>query len=210
MTPSTTPRPGRTPERPSRRRFLIGAGGLALTAAEPLIAHTAAADPRAKAQPLDRPAAERFMRRAIELSRKGWEAGDGPPFGAVVVKAGEIVGESANRRFATKDATAHAEMEAIRLACRRLGSFSLAGCELYASAQPCPMCLCATYWARIDRVYYGNGARDSAAVGFDDEVFYRELGRPPEQRAVPEIQLLRDEALAVFTDYAARRRPARP
>lgn len=193
---------------PSRRLFLIGAPGLVLTAGDGLglVQRARAADPPPTNEPFDQEMAEKFMRRAIELSRQGWEAGEGPPFGAVVAKEGKIVGESWNRRIVSKDATAHAEMEAIRRACKQLDSFSLKGCDLYASAQPCPMCLAATYWARIDRVYYGNSAKDSAAIGFDDDFIYQQLTRPPDQRKIPEVQLLGKEALEVFKDYAAKRK----
>jgi guanine deaminase len=190
---------------------LIGAPGLVLTGGEGLglVQRAWAADQPPANKPFDKEMAEKFMRRAIELSRKGWEAGEGPPFGAVVARDGKIVGESWNRRIATKDATAHAEMEAIRRACKQLDSFSLSGCDLYASAQPCPMCLAATYWARIDRVYYGNSARDSAAAGFDDGFIYEQLTRPPAQRKIPEVQLLGNEALDVFKDYAAKQKRAK-
>ena len=208
MTRPSARRPGEEGGRParasSRRLFLMGAAG-----ALGLVEAACAAAPPVPAKPFDKEAAEKFMRRAIELSRKGWEAGDGPPFGAVIVKGGKIVGESWNRRIATKDVTAHAEMEAIRRACKKLDSFSLQGCALYASAQPCPMCLAATYWARIDRVYYGNSAKDSAAVGFDDEPFYEQLKRPPGRRRVPEVQLLAKEAQEVFEAYAAKQKAAK-
>lgn len=155
--------------------------------------------------PADPARAERFMRRAIELSRRGMEAGDGGPFGAVVVRGDEIVGEGWNRVVAGKDPTAHAEMEAIRTACRRLDRFSLAGCELFASAQPCPMCFGAVYWARLDRIYYANSVDDAAAIGFDDRFIYEQLRLPFARRKVPEARLLAEEARKVFTDYAARR-----
>ncbi|MCS6326257.1 MAG: nucleoside deaminase [Nitrospira sp.] len=143
------------------------------------------------------------MRRAIELSRQGMRAGEGGPFGAVIVKGGVIVGEGWNRVLVTNDPTAHAEMEAIRAAARSLGSFTLKGCELYTSAQPCPMCLGAIYWSRLDRVFYGNSAKDTGAIGFDDEVFYRQLTCSPQQRDIPEVQVLADEAQRVFREYEA-------
>lgn len=144
------------------------------------------------------------MRRAIELSRKGMEAGDGGPFGAVIVKGEKIVGEGWNRVIATKDPTAHGEVVAIRAATQSLDSFSLKGCDLYTSAHPCPMCLGAIYWARIDRIYYANNGKDAAAIGFDDEFIYQQLMRPPHQREVPGVQVLAEEAVQVFKSYAAK------
>lgn len=144
-----------------------------------------------------------FMRRAIALAQRGVDAGDGGPFGAVVVKEGAIVGEGWNRVVADNDPTAHGEIAAIRDACRRLQTFSLAGCELYTTGQPCPMCLGTIYWARMERVYYGFSAQDAAAIGFDDHAFYEQLALPPDRRRVPEVQLLADEALEVARRYAA-------
>ncbi len=138
-----------------------------------------------------------FMRRAIELSRQGVKAGDGGPFGAVVVKDGVIVGEGWNQVLSGCDPTAHGEITAIRDAGRRLRTFDLKGCEIYTTGEPCPMCLCAIYWAGIDRVFYGFSIADAAAVGFDDRVFYQQISKPIQDRQVPETQLLRDEAFAV-------------
>ena len=143
------------------------------------------------------------MRRAIEFGRMGMEAGDGGPFGTVIVKDGALVGEGWNRVLATNDPTAHGEIVAIRDACRKAGTFSLAGCELYTSGQPCPMCLAAIYWARIDRVYYGFSVEDAAAIGFDDRFIFDELIKPIDQRTIPETQILREEALNVLRAYAA-------
>ena len=148
--------------------------------------------------------AEQFMRRAIELSRKAMEAGDGGPFGAVIVKNGKIVGEGWNQVIVTKDPTAHAEIIAIRAATRSLDSFNLNGCDLYTSAHPCPMCLGAIYWARIDRINYANSGQDAAAIGFDDEFVYRQFMRLPQERLVPEVQLMAKEARRVFDDYIAK------
>lgn len=145
----------------------------------------------------------RFMRRAIELGRQGSTAGDGGPFGAVIVRAGHIIGEGWNRVIATGDPTAHGEMVAIRDACGRIGNISLQGCVLYTSGQPCPMCLGAIYWARIERVFYGFGIRDAARIGFDDHFIYEQLARPAEQRAIPEIPLLTAEALQILEAFAA-------
>ncbi|NCA72699.1 MAG: nucleoside deaminase [Sphingobacteriia bacterium] len=131
------------------------------------------------------------MRRAIALARRGSTAGDGGPFGAVIVRAGYIIGEGWNRVIATRGPTAHGEMVAIRDACRQIGNISLEGCMLYTSGQPCPMCLGAIYWARIERVFYGFN------------FIYEQLARPAEQRAIPEVPLLRAEALEILEAYAA-------
>ena len=138
------------------------------------------------------------MREAIRLALDGIEAGHGGPFGAVVVRDAVVVGRGQNRVTSTNDPTAHAEVVAIRDACRQLGTFDLRGCEIYASCEPCPMCLAATYWARIDRLYFGCSARDAAEIGFDDEVIRRELVSPHDARTLPASQFLRDEALAAF------------
>jgi tRNA(Arg) A34 adenosine deaminase TadA len=136
-------------------------------------------------------------------ARQRATAGDGGPFGAVIVRAGHIIGEGWNRVIATGDPTAHGEMVAIRDVCERIGTISLQGCLLYTSGQPCPMCLGAIYWARIERVFYGFGIRDAAHIGFDDQFIYEQLARPAEQRAIPEIALLREEALEILVAYAA-------
>jgi tRNA(Arg) A34 adenosine deaminase TadA len=122
-----------------------------------------------------------FLRAAIRLSTDGMAADEGGPFGAVVARNGEIVGRGWNRVISTNDPTAHAEVVAIRDACSRLRSFPLAGCELYASCEPCPLCLAASCWARLDRIYHA-ATRDDAAAGFDDRVFYAELGKPAAKR----------------------------
>src|SRR5713226_3619217 len=122
---------------------------------------------RARSGLIDRSAAERFMRRAIALGRRGLKAGHGGPFGAVVVRRGAIVGEGWNRVVATGDPTAHGEIVAIRAAGRRLGSFRLSGCDLYTSGEPCLMCLSAIYWARIDRIFFGFTVGAAARIGFD-------------------------------------------
>ena len=152
---------------------------------------------------------ERFMRRAIELGRNGAEAGDGGPFGTVIVRGDEIVGEGWNRVVSTNDPTAHGEIEAIRDACKRIGSFSLEGCELFTSGQPCPMCLSAIYWARVERVFYGFGVRDAAEAGFDDQSIYEQLAKPREQRQIPGVQVLESEALKALKDYVADPRRVR-
>ena len=139
-----------------------------------------------------------FMRRAIELSRIHMEAGEGGPFGAVVVREGLIVAEGWNRVTSTQDPTAHAEVVAIREACSRLGTFELKGCEIYTSCEPCPMCLSAIYWARLGRIWYANDQADAAAIAFDDAWLYREVALPLPDRSLPLTQLMREEALAVF------------
>ena len=145
----------------------------------------------------------RFMRRAIELARIGMNAGAGGPFGAVVVKDGEIIGEGHNRVLATNDPTAHGEVVAIREACARLGTFSLAGCEIHTTGEPCPMCLGAIHWARIGRIYYGFSISDAAAIGFDDREFYRQFTLPPEEREVPVTESSAEEAKLLLAEYLA-------
>jgi tRNA(Arg) A34 adenosine deaminase TadA len=138
-----------------------------------------------------------FMRRAIALSRAMEQPGSGP-FGAVIVKDGRIVGEGCNRVVASKDPTAHAEIVAIRAACALLDDFSLRGGAIYSSCEPCPMCLAAIYWARIERVYYGNDRGDAARIGFDDDAIYREIALPLEARLLPMTRLLAGEARQAF------------
>lgn len=146
----------------------------------------------------------RFMRRAIELSRANMQSNQGGPFGAVIVKAGKIVGEGWNKVTSSNDPTAHAEVEAIRDACQKLGTFELKDCAIYTSCEPCPMCLAAIYWARLERVYYGNTRDDAAAIQFDDEFLYREIVKPLAERAIPIEPLLRSEALKVFGEWTAK------
>jgi guanine deaminase len=142
-----------------------------------------------------------LMRRAIALSAEKMRAGFGGPFGAVVARNGEVVAEGFNQVTSNHDPTAHAEVVAIREACRKLGSFSLQGCEMYTSCEPCPMCLGAIYWARLERVYYANTRTDAAAIGFDDDHIYRELDRAIDDRAVPFIRLDSDEARRIFQEW---------
>ncbi len=144
------------------------------------------------------------MRRAIALSRERMEAGDGGPFGAVVVKQGRIVGEGNNRVTTANDPTAHAEVVAIREACRTLDSFSLEGCDIYSSCEPCPMCLAAIYWARIRHLYFANSRADAARIDFDDDLIYREVALPIEDRSLPATRLLADEARAVFDEWLVK------
>jgi guanine deaminase len=140
----------------------------------------------------------KFLREAIGLSIEKMEAGEGGPFGAVVARDGEIVGRGWNRVTSSNDPTAHAEIMAIRDACARLNSFRLSGCEIYASCEPCPMCLAAIYWARLDRVYYAAACQDATEAGFDDGNFCRDLRLPLASRAIPMVQDLREEARAAF------------
>ena len=141
------------------------------------------------------------MRRAIELSVRNVDSGSGGPFGAVVVKDNEIVGEGANEVVARTDPSAHAEVLAIRAACRKLKTFQLTGCDLYTSCEPCPMCMGLIYWARPKSVYYANTAADAARIGFDDAFIYRELALPNAQRSLQMQQLLREEAQAAFEGW---------
>jgi len=144
-----------------------------------------------------------FLRRAIALATKNVNSGAGGPFGAVVVRDGKIAGEGVNSVTASGDPTAHAEVNAIREAAKTLGTFTLAGCELYTSCEPCPMCLAAAYWARLDAVYYGASAADAARAGFDDAFLYAELRKDASQRKLRSTQLLGGEAWASFAAWIA-------
>ena len=141
---------------------------------------------------------ERFMRRAIALAQEGMEKGRGGPFGAVVVHTGRIVGEGCNCVTSTCDPTAHAEVVAIRAACSALDRFDLRGCDVYTSCEPCPMCLAALYWARVDRIFFANDRADAARIGFDDAHIYGELALPREQRSLPLVRMLDAEARHAF------------
>jgi guanine deaminase len=142
-----------------------------------------------------------FMRRALALAREGMNGNAGGPFGAVVVRNGRIVGEGFNRVTSTNDPTAHAEVVAIREACKALGTHDLSGAEIYASCEPCPMCLAAIYWARISRIHYGNTREGAARIGFDDDHIYREFAQPRERRAIPMERMLAEEAGADFAAW---------
>lgn len=144
------------------------------------------------------------MKMAVEMARKGMNAGEGGPFGAVVVKGGEVVGRGNNRVTSSCDPTAHAEVTAIRDACANLKAFQLDGCVLYTSCEPCPMCLGAIYWARPDKVYYGNTKRDAADIGFDDDFIYRELELPMDGRKIPFEQIGREDAITSFREWEAK------
>lgn len=145
---------------------------------------------------------EEFMRAAIAESQRGMDNNEGGPFGAVVVKDGKIIGRGNNRVTSDNDPTAHAEVTAIRDACNQLDTFDLKGCEIYTSCEPCPMCLAAIYWSRIDKIYYANTKKDAAAIDFDDAFFYEELDKPVEKRSIPMKQMMRNEAITVFQDWA--------
>lgn len=142
-----------------------------------------------------------FMNRAITLSAERMRANLGGPFGVVIVRRGEVIAEGFNQVTSTNDPTAHAEISAIRAACARLGTFSLAGCEIYTSCEPCPMCLAAIYWARLDRIYFANTRAQAADIGFDDEFLYDEIAKPIEERAIPTIRLDLEAARAVFDEW---------
>jgi tRNA(Arg) A34 adenosine deaminase TadA len=139
-----------------------------------------------------------FMARAIQLSIENVYSGRGGPFGAVVVKDGAVIAEGSNQVTSTNDPTAHAEVVAIREACRSLALFDLEGCEIYCSCEPCPMCLGAIYWARVSRIYFANADEDASKIGFDDSLIYRELAQPHAERKIPMIQMMREEALEAF------------
>jgi tRNA(Arg) A34 adenosine deaminase TadA len=145
-----------------------------------------------------------FLRRAIVLATENVVSGAGGPFGAVIVRDGRIIAEAANTVTVTLDPTAHAEVNAIRAAAKALSAFTLAGCGLYSSCEPCPMCLAAAHWARMDAIYFGASAADAARAGFDDAFLYRELRKDPDQRKLlPVTQLLGEEAWASFAAWLA-------
>lgn len=147
---------------------------------------------------------KKFMRRAIMLAQNGIDAEEGGPFGAIVVKDGEIIGEGCNRVTSTNDPTAHAEIVAIREACQNLNSFQLEDCVIYTSCEPCPMCLGAIYWARPAKMYFACNREDAANVGFDDDFIYDEIERPIEERRIESINFLREEGLTVFENWASK------
>src|SRR5471032_1304175 len=144
---------------------------------------------------------EKFMREAIRLSLSKMRGNCGGPFGAVVVRKGKIIGRGWNRVTSANDPTAHAEVTAIRDACKKLKTFRLDDCELYTSCEPCPMCLAAIYWARFPKVFYANTRKDAARIAFDDDFIYREVSTPIARRKIPMKQLLRPEALKVFAEW---------
>lgn len=142
-----------------------------------------------------------FMRRAIDISQEKMDENCGGPFGAVIVRDGEIIAEGWSMVTSTNDPTAHADIVAIRAATQKLGTFKLEGCEIYCSCEPCPMCLAAIYWARIDRIYYACTREDAEKIGFDDDFIYREFQSPEERRIIPSKTLMREEALMVFDGW---------
>lgn len=143
---------------------------------------------------------EKYMRMAIEKSIESVQNGGGP-FGAVIVKDGEVVAVASNSVTIDNDPTAHAEVNAIRQACRKLGTFDLSGCEIYASCEPCPMCLASIYWARIDKLYYANTKSDADKIGFSDNFIYEEFAKPESERSIKVVSMLRDEALEAFKKW---------
>src|ERR1700679_2113921 len=144
-----------------------------------------------------------YLRRAIELSPQKVLAGTGGPFAALIVRDGEVIAEAANSVTTTNDPTAHGEINAIRKACATLGSFSLAGCEIYSSCEPCPMCLAAIYWARLGAIYFGSNQQDAAKAGFDDAFLYEEFRKTSADRSIPCTQLLQAEAWEAFAAWIA-------
>lgn len=143
----------------------------------------------------------KFMQRAIELSRVHMQAGAGGPFGAVLVKDGRIIGEGWNQVTSTNDPTAHAEVVAIRNASKNINDFNLEGAVLYTSCEPCPMCLAAAYWARVDRIYFGNSRKEAALHKFDDDFIYQEIPKNLSERTIPIEQMLKEEAYKVFLEW---------
>ena len=144
------------------------------------------------------------MQEAIRQAEEGMKAGRGGPFGCVIVRQGKVIARGNNRVTSTNDPTAHAEVTAIREACREVGTFQLTDCELYTSCEPCPMCLAAIYWARIPEVYYGNTRADAAAIGFDDEFIYQQIPLAPEKRSVKMIPFLREQAASTFKAWSKK------
>lgn len=142
-----------------------------------------------------------FLREAIRLAKEGMSNNHGGPFGAIIVKDGKIIGKGHNQVVSTNDPTAHAEVVAIREACKHLGEFQLEGCTIYCSCEPCPMCLGAIYWARPAKIVYACSREDAAAIDFDDEFIYKEIMIPPSDRSIPAHQLLRREGLKVFREW---------
>ncbi|MBR6067757.1 MAG: nucleoside deaminase [Bacteroidales bacterium] len=143
---------------------------------------------------------EKFMRFAIEKSLESVDNGGGP-FGAVVVKDGEVVAVASNSVTIDNDPTAHAEVNAIRMACKKLGTFDLSGCEIYASCEPCPMCLASIYWARIGKLYYANTKVDADKIGFSDSFIYEEFAKPESERSIKVVKMLRNEAIKAFENW---------
>mgnify|MGYP003625475538 FL=1 len=144
---------------------------------------------------------EKFMQEAVNAALKGMQNNEGGPFGCVIVKDGKIIGRGNNKVTSTNDPTAHAEVIAIRDACKNLDSFQLEGCDVYTSCEPCPMCLGAIYWARPDKVYFGSNQADAANIGFDDAFIYKEIPLPYKERSIPFEQLLPEMAITPFQEW---------
>lgn len=146
----------------------------------------------------------KFLGQAVDLSGRMMREGAGGPFGAVIVKNGAVIAGGWNQVTTANDPTAHAEVVAIREACRTLETFSLEGCTIYSSCEPCPMCLAAIYWARLDALYFANSREDAAAIGFDDDLLYREIPKPVDQRIMPTVRLDLPEARAIFEEWRVK------
>ncbi len=144
---------------------------------------------------------EKYMQEAVNAALTGMRNNEGGPFGCVIIKEGKIIGRGNNKVTSTNDPTAHAEITAIRDACKNLGSFQLEGCEIYTSCEPCPMCLGAIYWARPNKVYYGSNQVDAANIGFDDEFIYKEIPLPYNERSIPFEQLAPEIAIKPFEEW---------
>jgi tRNA(Arg) A34 adenosine deaminase TadA len=144
---------------------------------------------------------EEYMKMAIRLAKLNVESGKGGPFGAVIVKDGEVIATAMNEVTSSNDPTAHAEVVAIRKACKVLGSYQLEACDIYSSCEPCPMCLGAIYWSRPNKVYFAATRKDAATSGFDDDFIYQEIERPPDDRQIPCVNKMRDEAVKAFKEW---------
>ena len=189
---------------PSRRLWLKQAVGLSIAGAMGMgLFKSAWADQPKGAHPaFNEEEAKKFMSKALELAQKGSSAGAGGPFAGIVVKDGKIIGESYNKVIADTDPTAHGEVMAIRDACKKTQNVHLEGCDLYMTGEPCPMCLSAAYWAKINRIFFGFSIQDTTKIGFQDEFQYNEFKKPISERKVPEIQIMQKEALELVTNFA--------
>ncbi|MFZ3230942.1 MAG: nucleoside deaminase [Pseudobdellovibrio sp.] len=142
-----------------------------------------------------------FLKKTVDLSRKNMYENIGGPFGAIIIKDGKIIAEGSNQVTSTNDPTAHAEMVAIRKACQNLQTFDLSGCEIYSSCEPCPMCLSAIYWARLEKIYFANSRQDAANIGFDDDFIYQEIPKNIESRKISCIHVDSEDAKNVFQEW---------
>lgn len=142
-----------------------------------------------------------YIKEAVRLSRENVNDGSGGPFGAVIVMDGKIIASGSNKVTSKNDPTAHAEIEAIREACKLLNTFNLTGCEIYSSCEPCPMCLSAIYWARLDKIYFANTKKDAAEINFDDHFIYEEISKPHHKRKIPVVKIDHDDAKKVFDEW---------